>query len=438
MSKQIQDQKDLVKDIKVVELPSDGLNEDVKVLAEDQQKKDDKSDNTPTGTPTGTPEVKAAVAAAPVAMAPHTQGVPEAPVLAPEVQKAFDSVDTAIAAAPKAVAPTTKAGLISAVYQHMSTMKTEDLANVYQTMTTPSETPKADEPKAGSDDSKAEKSDDKKDDKADDKADDKKEDDSEKSDDKKDDKDEEKKKEKKDAVKEDLDAAIASETTLSEGFKAKAHQLFESAVKTKVATEVLRLEENYQTQLNEEVAKATAGIAEKADSYLSYVVGTWMEENKVAIDKSLRVEIAENFINSLKGVFKEAYIEVPEGKTNLVDDLNGKVAELEEQLLKSTESNMKLNENNIALQRSKVLDEASSGLASTEAAKLTTLTESVDFENAEAFAKKVQTIKETFVRKITPPQTTEVEALNENTDDGELTPTMEAYSTAISRTVKKS
>ena len=429
MSIKTQDQTDLVKDIIVVELPSDGLNEDVKVLAEEPQKKDDKNaSNTPTGTPTGTLEVKAAIAAAPVAMAPHTQGVPEAPVLAPEVQKAIDSVNAAIAAAPKATAPTTKAGLFSAVYQHMSTMKTEDLANVYQTMTTPSETPKADEPKSGSDDSKEDpKSDEKSDEKGDKKADD----------DKKEDEDE-KKKEKKDNVKENLDAVIAAETTLSEGFKTKASQLFESAVQTKIATEVLRLEENYQTQLNEEVAKATVGIAEKADSYLSYVIGTWMEENKVAIEKGLRVEIAEGFISSLKSVFKEAYIEVPEGKENLVDELNGNVAELEEQLLKSTESNMKLNESNIALLRSKALAEASSDLASTEAIKLNTLTESIDFESAETFASKVKTIKESFVRKSTPPQTTEVEALNEDTDSGELTPSMEAYSTAISRAVKKS
>ena len=417
MSKTTQDQTDLTKDIKVEELRSDGLNEDVKVLTEDPQKKKDdtKSDNTPTGCPTGTTEVKAAVAAAPVAMAPHSQGVPEAPKLAPEVQKSFDSVNAAIAAAPKATPPTTKAGLISAVYQHMSTMKTEDLANVYQTLTTPSETPKAEEPKAGSDDSK--------------KVDDGK----------KDDEDDDKKKKEKDAVKEDLDAAIAAETTLSEGFKAKASQLFESAVKTKVAAEIHRLEENYQTQLNEEVAKATTGLSEKVDSYLSYVIGTWMEENKVAIEKGLRTEIVENFIESLKGVFKESYIEVPEGKENLVDDLNGKVTELEEQLLKSTESNMKLNEGNIALQREKVLKEASSDLASTEAVKLNTLTESVDFENAETFAQKVKTIKESFVRKTTPPQTHEVEALNEDAgDEPESGSTMEAYSSAISRTVKKS
>jgi len=431
MSKKTQDQTDSIKDIKVEELRTDGLNEDVKVLAEEPQKKDDtKSDNTPTGSPTGTPEVKAAIKAAPVAMAPHAQGNPEAPKLAPEVQKSFDSVNAAVSAAPTATAPTTKAGLISAVYQHMSTMKTEDLANVYQTLTTPSETPKAEEPEAkGSNDSKEEAP---KADKADD-------DKGEKADDKKDEvKNDEKKKEKKDDVKENLDAAISAETQLSEGFKAKAHELFESAVKTKVASEVLRLEENYQTQLNEEVAKAVSGIAEKVDSYMSYVVGTWMEENKVAIDPGLRSEIAENFIVALKGVFKEAYIEVPEGKTNLVDDLNGKVAQLEEQLLKSTESNMKLNEDNIALQRAKVLKEASSDLASTEAVKLNTLTETVDFENAEAFAKKVQSIKESFVVRKTPTQTP-VEALNEDaSDELESGSTMEAYSTAISRTVKKS
>jgi hypothetical protein len=96
--------------------------------------------------------------------------------------------------------------------------------------------------------------------------------------------------------------------------------------------------------LEEEVTKVASSLSEKVDSYLSYVVKTWMEENKVAIASGLRSEIAENFIAALKNVFKESYIEVPEGKENLVDTLTKNVASLEGQLMKATESNMKLNE----------------------------------------------------------------------------------------------
>jgi hypothetical protein len=363
-----------------------------------------------------------------VAVAPHSLGKPESPALAPEVQKSVAATDAAIAAAPVAQAPQTKAGLINAMYQHMSTMKTEDLANVYSTLTTPQETPKAEEPKAGSeDDSEAEK--------ADEKGEDEQQPEAEKSADD----EEEKDKKEKDDVKENLDVLLQAETSLSESFRSKASQLFESTVKAKLAEEVSRIEENYRSQLDEETTKIASSLSEKVDSYLSYVVGTWMEENKVAIESGLRTEIAENFINALKNVFTESYIEVPEGKENLVDTLNKNVASLEEQLMKATESNMKLNESVNALKRNQILAEASVGLASTEAVKLTSLSEGIDFEDAESFTKKVQSVKESYFRKIvkkSKENEVETAVLNESEQETELTPVMAAYSSAITRTLK--
>lgn len=170
MSIKSKGQVDLIEDITVEELLADGLVEDVEVSGEEQgKKKRDDKEGTPAAAPvanavpSSAPEadavkpefdaVAAAVSAAPVAMAPHTQGVPEAPALAPDVQKAADSVDAAIAAAPKAEVPQTKAGLINAMYQHLSTMKTEDLASAYSTMTTSKELPKAEDPAKPEDDS---------------------------------------------------------------------------------------------------------------------------------------------------------------------------------------------------------------------------------------------------------------------------------------------
>ena len=444
MSHTSKGQVDLIEDITVEELLDDGLVEDVEVSSEEPSKKklDDKEDeaavtaNKPVANavPSGAPEadavkpaadaVAAAVSAAPVAMAPHAQGVPEAPALAPEVQKAADSVNAAIAAAPKAEVPQTKAGLINAMYQHMSTMKTEDIANVYSTLTTPQETPKAEEPAAPK--------------VADEKGEDEKPE-AEKSDSDKgeDDKEEEDKKEDDD-VKESLEVLMQAETSLSESFRSKASHLFESAVKTKLAEEVSRIEENYRTQLDEETTKIASTLSEKVDSYLNYVVGTWMEENKVAIESGMRTEIAENFISALKNVFTESYIEVPQGKENLVDTLNKNVSSLEEQLMKATESNMKLNESVNALKRDQILAEASVGLASTEAVKLNTLTESIDFEDAETFVKKVKSVKESFFRKnVKTSDANEVETvLNETTQEIELSPRMAAYSSAITRTLK--
>jgi hypothetical protein len=443
MSHTSKGQVDLIEDITVEELLADGLVEDVEVSGEEQGKKklDDEegtadapvANAVPTDAPAAdavkpaADAVASAVSAAPVAVAPHSLGKPESPALAPEVQKSVAATDAAIAAAPVAQAPQTKAGLINAMYQHMSTMKTEDLANVYSTLTTPQETPKAEEPKAGSeDDSEAEK--------ADEKGEDEQQPEAEKSAD-----DEEKDKKEKDDVKENLDVLLQAETSLSESFRSKASQLFESTVKAKLAEEVSRIEENYRSQLDEETTKIASSLSEKVDSYLSYVVGTWMEENKVAIESGLRTEIAENFINALKNVFTESYIEVPEGKENLVDTLNKNVASLEEQLMKATESNMKLNESVNALKRNQILAEASVGLASTEAVKLTSLSEGIDFEDAESFTKKVQSVKESYFRKIvkkSKENEVETAVLNESEQETELTPVMAAYSSAITRTLK--
>ena len=151
---------------------------------------------------------------------------------------------------------------------------------------------------------------------------------------------------------EDLDVLIKSEESLSEGFKERAAVIFESAVNSKVkkaveakeeaieaelAERVEALEEQYKSDIEEGLNEARDGLVEKIDSYLNYVVETWMQVNKLAVEKGLRTEIAETFMNNLKDLFKESYIQVPESKVDLVDDLVEQVEELEGQVNKSTE-----------------------------------------------------------------------------------------------------
>ena len=119
----------------------------------------------------------------------------------------------------------------------------------------------------------------------------------------------------------ELDALVESEATLSDEFKTKTATIFEAAVKTKVSEEIDRLEEQYKEELEEEVSSTKSDLVEKVDNYLNYVVETWMEENQIAIQNGLRNEIAENFMNKLKDLFTESYIEVPESKVDLVDEL---------------------------------------------------------------------------------------------------------------------
>ena len=119
----------------------------------------------------------------------------------------------------------------------------------------------------------------------------------------------------------DLNALINDEATLSEEFRTKAGTIFEAAIKHKLSEEIDRLEAKYEEELSEELESTKADMVEKVDSYLNYVVEQWMEDNQVAIQSGLRAEIAEDFMTGLKGLFEESYIDVPESKVDLVDDL---------------------------------------------------------------------------------------------------------------------
>ncbi len=233
---------------------------------------------------------------------------------------------------------------------------------------------------------------------------------------------------------EDLESLVAEEATLSDGFQAKAGIIFEAALKSKVGAEIDRLESEYVANLEEEVTEIKSELVEKVDSYLNYVVSNWMSENEVAVTTGLRTEIAEDFMTSLQSVFKEHYIEVPEGKVDLVDELAEQVAELEESLNKSTEDNIALTESVSNLERAEIVRNASSGLALTEAEKLASLVEDIDFDDAESFEMKVNVVKESYFRSEAQESVDEAQQLV-GTDEApaELNDVMARYTQAISK-----
>jgi hypothetical protein len=234
----------------------------------------------------------------------------------------------------------------------------------------------------------------------------------------------------------ELNALVENEATLSEEFKEKTAILFESAVNAKVASEIDRLEEQYAQTLAEEITTIQESMVDKIDSYLNYVVENWMEENKLAIQNGLRTEIAEDFMNGLKTLFTESYIDIPESKVDLVDELADKVNELEEQLNTTTKDAIELSETVESLLREKIITEATKGLADTQAEKLVTLVGNIEFVNEQTFAKKVKTIKEAhFTSKVTKGNIiSESEDGSDNTEV-EVSPLMEAYLQAIRRTI---
>ena len=233
---------------------------------------------------------------------------------------------------------------------------------------------------------------------------------------------------------EDLESLVAEEATLSDGFQAKAGIIFEAALKTKVGAEIDRLESEYVANLEEEVTEIKSELVEKVDSYLNYVVSNWMSDNEVAVTTGLRTEIAEDFMASLQSVFKEHYIEVPEGKVDMVDELAEQVAELEESLNKSTEENIKLTESVSGLERAEIVRKASSGLALTEAEKLASLVEDIDFDDADTFEMKVTVIKESYFRSEAQESEDDAQKLvGTDSVNADISDVMARYTSAISK-----
>ena len=236
---------------------------------------------------------------------------------------------------------------------------------------------------------------------------------------------------------EDLNAIMVSEATISDEFKEKTATIFEAAIKSKLSDEIDRLEEKYNEELEAEIASTKEGLVEKVDSYLNYVVEQWLEDNKLAVQNGLRTEIAENFMNSLKDLFTESYIEVPESKVDLVDDLAEQVEELETQLNTSTANAIEMTEKLEILQREKVITEASRDLADTQVEKLKSLVAEVEFNDEETFAKKVATVKESYFDKTKKiAESADFDAVDDDENTVEVAGSMAQYITALNRTSK--
>jgi hypothetical protein len=240
----------------------------------------------------------------------------------------------------------------------------------------------------------------------------------------------------------DITRLVESEEGLTEQFKEKATLIFETAVRTKVAETEAVLKEEYATRLAEEVESIQEDLVEKIDSYLTYAVESWVADNKVAVESTLRTEIAENFITSLKSVFVENYIDVPEGKTDLVAQMEAELSESQKEAAKLERIAESLAEKVETLSRANVLAEASRDLADTQAARLQSLSEDVQYVDAISFRKKIETLKEFYInsRQNVEEETVEdssyvsTETIVENETFGEtISPNMQNYLTAISR-----
>ena len=222
---------------------------------------------------------------------------------------------------------------------------------------------------------------------------------------------------------------------LSEDFRTKATSIFEAAVIARVNTEMDAIAEHLQQEKDQEVEELAEQLVEKVDSFLNYVVEQWLEENTLAVDKGLRSEIAEDFIGGLKTLFQEHYIDVPEEKYDVIDELQIKAGELEDKLNSTLEENMSLTKEVTELKKGLILGEMTGDLADTESEKLARLLEGVSFDSEELFREKLKVIKENYFPK-TQKTSPEEQILTEEAPMQDKSDVMAYYAQALSRAVK--
>ena len=242
------------------------------------------------------------------------------------------------------------------------------------------------------------------------------------------------------SVKEDVDALTEGEE-FSEEFKKKAATVFEAAVKSKMRSEVERIVEAVNSEKEVEVETFKGELTEKVDTYLNYVVDEWTKENELAIERGLKGEIAEDFISGLKQLFEDHYIDVPDEKYDVLEAQSEKIAELEEKLNEEIQKNVNISQTNSGLVREQMIAEVSEDLADTEIEKFKSLTDDVEFSDAESFKEKLNTLKESYFPKTTTTSSAGTSVDDENggtAQDVDTTDAMKAYMSAISRDHKAS
>ena len=255
----------------------------------------------------------------------------------------------------------------------------------------------------------------------------------------------EKKKDMKEESEEDLIdvsadvEALTKDEDLSEDFKSKAATIFEAAVKSKINDAKKKMHASYEEKLKEEVETTKSELVEKVDSYLNYVVEEWMQENKLAIERGIKGEIAEDFIGGLKKLFEDHYIDVPDEKYDVLEDQASKIEDLEKKLNEQIEKNVEQNKAIGELKRQDIIDEASKDLADTAKEKFNKLAEEVEFSNEEDFTTKVATIKESYfgAKKESSTEIDDVAVAggsDDQVDPADLSNSMAAYTAAISKT----
>ena len=326
-------------------------------------------------------------------------------------EKTIDPEKVKLKAVPagEAAIPKTKNGMLSAVYEKLNSLKKDELKAKYESILKATSIVEEDEEEEPAEDVKAKRT------KAAIKTEDIHID-----------------------VKDDVEALVQGEDGLTEEFKKKASTIFEAAVHAKVVEEV----NNKLKEIDGETAKDGEAfqkeLTEKVDGYLTYVVEEWMSENELAIERGIRSELVEDFMSGLKTLFTEHYIDIPEEKVDMVDDLFTKVEDLETSLDEEINRGVELQKELAQFKKDDALKQTTKDLADTDSEKIEKLAEGIEFENTEQYIEKLNVLKESYFPKseaVTSEitETDETIELTEEESPERIDDNMKQYTSAIKR-----
>lgn len=229
------------------------------------------------------------------------------------------------------------------------------------------------------------------------------------------------------AFDEDLDALVSG-SDLTEEFRDKAKLIFEAAVTAKLNEEVAQMNEAYEQAFEEAVSEFKTEMSEQIDSYLTFAAEKWLDENRLAIDNGIKVEVAENLMHGLKNLFTENHLDVPEEQFDVVAEMTEQLDVMEEKLNEQIDLNVEMHKKLGGFIKNGIVSEVSVGLAETQKDKLSSLSEGVEFVNEEDFREKIETLKESYFSRTAAPVVEDAPVEQPVVGDA-----MSAYAAAISR-----
>ena len=235
-------------------------------------------------------------------------------------------------------------------------------------------------------------------------------------------------------IDDDVNALLGGQE-LSEEFREKAKTIFEAALKSKVTELREAMDAHYEAKLVEEVEGMKEELIERVDSYLEYVADEWLQENALQVERGIRTEMTESFLEGMRGLFEEHYVSIPEDKYDVVENMVDKLDEMESKLNEQIEKNIAITKSLSEATGGNILSDVSEGLSSTQKEKLASLAEGVEFESEESYKEKLETLKESYFKAA--PKRSDSEVLNESAATPDVSGSMAAYIQALSHATKK-